>query len=1799
MPSGIDLLGKSNTKSGLNLLGPDPSYSFEPSEASDPYLSMISESEVKHGLPKNLLSNIIHTESRFKSDAKSKVGAVGIAQIMPKYHPDVDPTDPAASIDYAGNYLKNLYNQFGSWDKAIAAYNTGPGNLKKLGMGNLPKETKDYLERVNAARVSEEAKPMSGLDLLKPEVESTVGQPPAPVILTPRDAETFYGIHAVSPPFQGLAPMIWSPEIASYMGKQGFGPKPEGGWDELGVPLDKDGKPYYEPEKATGVIAETLQGISSLATHPMEVVRGGLDFFLSVPGFLTGILSASSAMTKRTLDIVIMGTDTTLEDLYNIASEEMMKSMEFFDPGKRLITGEPTPESELATQVVMAPLTGLSMVGHKVADYEGFKNYPNVRGAARFAGDIAGLATMGFLLHRGSKVEFTRDVEKVVKEADKIIVEEQAVQGIPNEIIKQAGQKSIEARKVQLDLEAKKVAEKVAEETLVKGEAAKQAEGIIKAKSEVKPVEVKPPSEMTEAEYIGHFKTVWDEYSIEIESVKSGVKPAHYGVWADKAAIKKAKDSGLQVIENVTDIGDYIAVPKTAAGNKTAKRLIELSKEREKVFKTKDEDLIFKWNEEFSELLGYTKEEAQGLIGITGYADRATEAKRIHKLYTKEAELKKPVVELPKVEEIPKLPEGRVLTDDFITELKGKDVESKAVIEVDRQTGVDLPELKGEVSPFFQGKEKTESLRKIYDERAKSVESDPELLTQKLINDANRWYHGDESIPIGKVRETLSTVALRADELRMDFITGQDHLLWKETIIEAADWARNLDRLDVGEVTLYRATSPTVKFEDVFKTEELTKFKPPKGVEGEFYTSDYAYADYFRETFGKDAVIEEIKIPVEEAKLYEQRPGEYFVPKDRSIIKPTVEPTKLYAGISPKEIIKSARKVADYTRKARGMKVFKPAKAVKALREEFTRTFIDRSGNIRRKLLDDLGADGYEVVQAMYLARGSSSIAAKSLMQMRKEIYRGLSKVEKKILDDLILADRMIDIGKYKTEKEFKHPEGMTVEDFVRYRQAYKYKAVNSFENLTAAKAESINQKAKGYFEWMRKALKDMLDAELISEKEFNDLASHNYRRIKLVDVYDQRYKTKVGKKVRTVYDSGVEALSKGRETDIYESSSEIMALEVFNRTYGRILNNEANKTLLNLARRDSTNPFVRVREKKGDMIPTGWNRIFVYEKGERKSIYISPEMSKEWITTNPDMSYRQSQLIRYVSGSPVLRTFATGINWGFALANLPRDVMHTWFAARVFEDGKWKPIYSSTLPIFNLQIGRDLVTTFSDAALRKGRYERYIKEGGGMEFLVHQGRLFQRGKHIEGPLDAIYNFMGYFGETSEIMSRLAIRERVLRRRAKEGKTTVKELDKGTKESKEATFAARDYMDFGQGGWATKTADNAIPYLNASIVGTRGLWRAFKDNSVSSTYKLAQFATVVSGLYIAAIKLTPLTMEALKGNVAMQNNLCIPLGDDFGFDDGRGQMRYPFFKIPLDPGQKFFKTFFEASTDKWLGNPVDVNRVVDSLKEQSPVGVTELPPSVSGVLGYTTNKDFWMNEDIWRKTDKPFGWPESKEEYIPGVTPEAYVDIGKLTGLSPERLRYTVEELTTSGTMWSWLLGKGYDATFGDLPKPQKEQHLAEVLSKTPIIKRFFGITNPYSQFAGSIEEAEEESSLKRFTQNRGLDMRAEGYLFKDNMSKKEVFDYIKNYKDIDIADRLTDRFEFQVKTKDLPNRTFWLRLKGLSTEARAKVFVDRMDQLTSERQEQLRKEMGKVVEIGGVITDSFLDEVGKIRLEK
>lgn len=159
---GVRRLSAPTIGGGSSSSGSSSSTGWELPEAAAPYADTIRAAETHWQLPRGLLGRLLYQESRFRpdiinGDLVSSAGAVGIAQIVPRWHPNVNPVDANASIWYAAKYLSQNYSRFGSWQLALAAYNWGPGNLgtalELYGDGWLshaPRETRNYVAEISA-----------------------------------------------------------------------------------------------------------------------------------------------------------------------------------------------------------------------------------------------------------------------------------------------------------------------------------------------------------------------------------------------------------------------------------------------------------------------------------------------------------------------------------------------------------------------------------------------------------------------------------------------------------------------------------------------------------------------------------------------------------------------------------------------------------------------------------------------------------------------------------------------------------------------------------------------------------------------------------------------------------------------------------------------------------------------------------------------------------------------------------------------------------------------------------------------------------------------------------------------------------------------------------------------------------------------------------------------------------------------------------------------------------------------------------------------------------------------------------------------------------------------------------------------------------------------------------------------------------------------------------------------------------------------------------------------------------------
>ena len=104
------------------------------------YREIVEKVSAEEGIAEHVLYAVIYTESSFDAEAVSKVGAVGLMQLLPSTaewlteregveYTEQMLTDPEFSVRYGAKFLKILYDRYNNWDAAHAAYHAGFGRV--------------------------------------------------------------------------------------------------------------------------------------------------------------------------------------------------------------------------------------------------------------------------------------------------------------------------------------------------------------------------------------------------------------------------------------------------------------------------------------------------------------------------------------------------------------------------------------------------------------------------------------------------------------------------------------------------------------------------------------------------------------------------------------------------------------------------------------------------------------------------------------------------------------------------------------------------------------------------------------------------------------------------------------------------------------------------------------------------------------------------------------------------------------------------------------------------------------------------------------------------------------------------------------------------------------------------------------------------------------------------------------------------------------------------------------------------------------------------------------------------------------------------------------------------------------------------------------------------------------------------------------------------------------------------------------------------------------------------------------
>jgi soluble lytic murein transglycosylase-like protein len=141
-------------------LAADPAPALAAAAVPAAYAAKVEELAARYDLSPALIEAVVWQESRWHPAARSSAGARGLAQLMPATAQSlgVDPDDPLANLEGGARYLRYLLDHFdGDIEKALAAYNAGPGRVEQAGGVPRIHETQTYVAAV-MGRLSDHAR---------------------------------------------------------------------------------------------------------------------------------------------------------------------------------------------------------------------------------------------------------------------------------------------------------------------------------------------------------------------------------------------------------------------------------------------------------------------------------------------------------------------------------------------------------------------------------------------------------------------------------------------------------------------------------------------------------------------------------------------------------------------------------------------------------------------------------------------------------------------------------------------------------------------------------------------------------------------------------------------------------------------------------------------------------------------------------------------------------------------------------------------------------------------------------------------------------------------------------------------------------------------------------------------------------------------------------------------------------------------------------------------------------------------------------------------------------------------------------------------------------------------------------------------------------------------------------------------------------------------------------------------------------------------------------------------------------
>jgi DNA (cytosine-5)-methyltransferase 1 len=801
---------------------------------------------------------------------------------------------------------------------------------------------------------------------------------------------------------------------------------------------------------------------------------------------------------------------------------------------------------------------------------------------------------------------------------------------------------------------------------------------------------------------------------------------------------------------------------------------------------------------------------------------------------------------------------------------------------------------------------------------------------------------------------------------------------------------------------------------------------------------------------------------------------------------------------------------------------------------------LDRASPLKKKLIDA----NLKNARDLFVAQAGAGSRAKMFIDENfGPIYNGLNKQNTEYLDKIIQLRRIIQIDEdfdSKGKPRIKH----TADKYNRpINKEVAEKNLVDFESiLGSALYNDLIRRSELYFDSYKKLLSIMRESGLITQELYDSLKSLLYQPRKFLDqfVSFDDGDTVIDIKDLALNEYQIKTLQNGSDSEIMMNSKLLLAFSA-KSVFSRAARNKTYTAISEATKDPNNNGWISDKELKN------FEPVNYFVDGVREQFFIRGDFKKQlYDSTRHLISPAAANIIRMLSGSAILKSFATQVNPLFALKNFPRDILHV----AMFTNAYGNNLYSS---IF--RISRDAFKGMHDKMSKSADFKEWLDYGGGMDFLSTEG--FESRSIRDGVYTKVRDALSTFGEYSEVGVRLAVykktRDELVDKFIKDnGRTPNKDESDSIKT--EAAVASREIIDFAQGGSWAKAGENFIPYLNAAIQGFRVATNYIVKNPKNFAVKASQLALAVGMImFYNSLMADDDDWEGISDGEKMRNFIIfLPLKDK----DGN---RY-YLKIAKTQQSILFSTMFEIASAKILNevmNPDGDDKVakkymmygdrnynavrdgITSFLPKNPLEVkkelTSAIPLINAISAIDNHDTFFNSKVSYDYQKMPAMYEDVLDPDVPYFYKALSQSMYPVIQLGPKRMETAVGKITT-GAETSIIVAGAYHLLDNISRKvadvKTDELNIGEVPSDNPKLKAISSLFSPLKGVVKSVNPgikkyqyeddlnsislrgAATVETIKNASRNLGEKyydaVRGEGDLTKD-----EVISQVNEYKDM------------------------------------------------------------------------------------